>query len=428
MQEQTNYLNHWRKITEQKFGWEDSAEWTEYDFEKLSDTIFEKAGVRLSISTLKRVWGRVRYDSNPSITTLNALAVFAGYENWRYFKQYIDQTNQKPAGASNVQVKKRFWMPYLPIMLCVLALSFITLMIFFGKSKGRQIVKPKQFIYQFLGHVVADNLPNSVVFDYRAGDQPKDAVYIQQSWDPERTERIPSKGRQHTSIYYYPGYFGAKLLVNGKIKKETPVYIQTKGWVATIDRKPIPIYLNKTDMFSNRGLGVSPQTLTKLINTSVFNGQLTEFFNVKKFGVDGGNFTFTISLSNTSSLQQSACRKVVIAIFGTENAIVIPLAAEGCTSDIGLYTSSEWLIGKNYDLSAFGCDFSKFQQLSCKVQHKEFSIILNGKTILTRLISQTIGEIVGVNIAFEGSGEIKNIYLSNNHRTIYQEQFGKEPH
>jgi hypothetical protein len=63
--------------------WGDSARWSNYDFEKLAGLIADKTGVQLSVSTLKRVWGKVSYNNAPSVTTLNTLVQFLGYGDWR---------------------------------------------------------------------------------------------------------------------------------------------------------------------------------------------------------------------------------------------------------------------------------------------------------------------------------------------------------
>ncbi|WP_020567464.1 hypothetical protein [Neolewinella persica] len=82
---------------EAKTGWGPSATWANNDFTELSDRIADATGVHLSPTTLKRVWGRVAYASKPSPTTLDALAVFAGYENWRAFRQeWAETPDNKP--------------------------------------------------------------------------------------------------------------------------------------------------------------------------------------------------------------------------------------------------------------------------------------------------------------------------------------------
>ena len=72
---------------EDTLNWGGGEAWSNDDFEHLSEKIFEKTKVRLSISTLKRIWGKVRYENSPTTATLNALAGFLGFESWREFRQ-----------------------------------------------------------------------------------------------------------------------------------------------------------------------------------------------------------------------------------------------------------------------------------------------------------------------------------------------------
>jgi hypothetical protein len=74
------------KLYESNTGWGDSDEWTNQDFVTLSEKIQERTGVALSHVTLKRVWGKVKYDSLPTTHTLDTLVQFLGYENWRDFR------------------------------------------------------------------------------------------------------------------------------------------------------------------------------------------------------------------------------------------------------------------------------------------------------------------------------------------------------
>ena len=74
------------KAIESKLNWGDSADWHNDVFIELSELIHTKTKVLLSPTTLKRVWGRVQYTSSPSISTLNALAQFLEFENWRDFQ------------------------------------------------------------------------------------------------------------------------------------------------------------------------------------------------------------------------------------------------------------------------------------------------------------------------------------------------------
>jgi hypothetical protein len=78
-------ISHIIRLFEEKTGWGDSAAWTNQDFLRLSDLIRENTGITLSHVTLKRVWGKVKYDSLPNTHTLNTLVRFLGYDSWRDF-------------------------------------------------------------------------------------------------------------------------------------------------------------------------------------------------------------------------------------------------------------------------------------------------------------------------------------------------------
>lgn len=58
---------------------------TPRDFELLSDRLQERTGERLSVSTLKRLWGYVPNAYTPSQHTLDLLAHFVGYGSWEQF-------------------------------------------------------------------------------------------------------------------------------------------------------------------------------------------------------------------------------------------------------------------------------------------------------------------------------------------------------
>ena len=80
-------INECRSCIENQLGWGSSDSWSMQEFEVLSDRITEKTGIYLSVTTLKRLWGKVKYESKPTITTLNALAKFLDFESWRDFRK-----------------------------------------------------------------------------------------------------------------------------------------------------------------------------------------------------------------------------------------------------------------------------------------------------------------------------------------------------
>jgi hypothetical protein len=205
----------------------------------------------------------------------------------------------------------------------------------------------------------------------------------------------------------------AKLIVDNKIAKECVVNIQTKGWKGIIDRQTVPIYLSPAEIKTEHGMGISAELLQRKIGSPVFNGTTIKFANVQDYkNLDPANFTFETTLRNSSAVEASVCRRVNAVILVKGSAIIIPLADRGCISEIGLLAAGNYISGKNHDMSAFGCDFSKFQDLKCVGKGRDLKIYLNDKLIMDTQEGQKLNDIVGIRFEFEGAGQVKNVKLT----------------
>lgn len=427
--DEQDHLRLIRQKIEESLNWGDSGQWSNQDFESLSEKVHEKTHVRLSVSTLKRIWGKVKYDHSPTSATLNALANFVGYEGWRDF-----QAKTRVTAPSNVQPvpprRSLFTGKIVSRIAYVLVLTggVLTAMLLIRSqtpdSKAAIQSKYDVSLARFSSREVTDDLPNSVIFDYDASAFKADSVFIQQSWDPHRRKKVSPQGKQHTSIYFYPGYFEAKLIVNDQIVKEHPVYIKTNGWKGIIGMRSTPVYLAEKDIHQGGQLGVTSELLRSITGKPVFNDLEVTFCNVREFeGVNGKDFSISMRLRNTSTVEEAACRRVNVTILYKGGVILIPLATKGCVSDLGVMTGERYISGKTTDLSAFGCDFSTLQDLTCNSKDGLFSISLNGKIILEERQEKPVGDIVGLRISFEGAGEIDGVRVDGAGKAVYEEQF-----
>src|SRR6187399_3049227 len=102
MQVDSSHLKTCISLIEAKLGWPPSSNWRDFEFTELSDRIYDVTSVQLSTTTLKRIFGKVKYESLPSSATLNALAGFLGYENWMAFKGRPVETKIKTGSKLSV--------------------------------------------------------------------------------------------------------------------------------------------------------------------------------------------------------------------------------------------------------------------------------------------------------------------------------------
>src|SRR6185312_9090342 len=216
-----NLIRQVIKLYEEKTGWGDSTQWSNQDFLQLSDLIREQTGVTISHVTLKRIWGKVKYESLPNTHTLNTLVLFLGYENWRDFSVKRSESAaaagtqggaEGPGGAQRadaagepggmlaatntggpvagtqgstaaggpedkeVMVRRRErWMRRVMLATVPLALVFLILLYLQGQQPSPQA---QDYVFNSK-KTVSMGLPNSVIFNYDATRSPDDSVVIQ---------------------------------------------------------------------------------------------------------------------------------------------------------------------------------------------------------------------------------------------------------
>ena len=391
-----------RRIEEQ-LGWGDSASWHNDVFVELSDTIQQSTQVLLSPTTLKRVWGKVNYDSAPSISTLNTLAQFAGFLNWRDFK---NKQSQKKTSFFARRIS-----PNLGVIMGSAALMTLLFISLYSLTGKKEVVKPDYPQIEFKSRPITSGLPNSVVFDFDLTGVLSDSLLIQQYWDPTKTIKIKKDQKQATGQYYYPGYFRAKLLIDGEIIQEHDLFIKTEEWLGTIDYEPIPKYIEPSDFLSNT-LSFSKKYIEE-IKSSEQPLQSTFHFVNELPSISGDNFVIETAIRSIYNEKWAVCQKSSIVIVGTKSAYVIPFSIEGCVSEIGLMLSDVYLSGKEHDLSALGADFSEFRDLKIETENKKVRVFIDGKKVLSQAYDVSIGDVVGIRFRFIGAGEVDYLKIKD---------------
>ncbi|GAB3900767.1 hypothetical protein GCM10028803_24250 [Larkinella knui] len=401
-------------LIEEKVNWGDSSQWQNQDFEALSERIFSETNVSLSASTLKRIWGKVRYNSAPTATTLNTLAQFVGYENWRELRKDPVPVNDAPIQNLPAQpaplpvARPSVWRwPWVVGTLVMLGLAGIWA---FQKRN-----KPLHYgPLTFTSRPVSSGLPNTVLFDYDATDSNADSVFIQQSWNPKLRYRVGKDDHHYASTYFYPGYFRAKLILNDSIVKEHDLYIKTEGWLGTINRDSIPVYFPDKQL---RQMGTLALTEADLTGQGIDFRQgvpSTSFHYVQPLGeLSSSNFLFETELKSTFNRFEAVCQNVGIMVLCSNGMHFIPLSLKGCVGQLNLSFSGKNVSGKTSDLSGFGVDFSDWVKVRCEVKDKLAKVFVNEKLAYEGRFQDDAGKIVGLRYYFHGTGAVKSARFSD---------------
>lgn len=406
---------------QEKVQWGKSDIWSNYDFEKLADMIMEDTGIALSVSTLKRIFGRVNYNSTPSLTTLNTLSKFLKYEDWRDFSTAQTNNLQEsepetvciPEQDQPIQPVKKTGPLVLKLVLPVVMVVLLGLIVVNYRNTEYNYNKAD---FSFSSKtILTEGLPNSVVFDYDASKaNDNDSVFIAQSWDTRRKALVSKNDKHYSSIYYYPGYFRAKLMVGDSIMQEHDIQIRTNGWLGLIeaDRGKEPFYFTKQDITKNDEIIIDDELLKKYNINAEPEPPPVRFFNQKDIhNINTDNFTFTTEVKTNFTGGANTCRQTEILLQAKNDILILPLSNPACVGDMylaayGFFTHS----GKD-DLSGFGCNPDVWTNVKIECRNKHITFFINDKKVYSADINNPPSEIVGVQYRFKGGGAVRHTSL-----------------
>lgn len=392
------------------------------DLEYLADSIEEKSGIKLSLSTLKRLWKK-DYDKTPHPSTLQALVSVLGYKDWQEFK-----LQEMPAAATGSlppvrHTSRRFkkWMvapAIIPIGILFWLIAFRS-----GPVGNRPVVKGEVV---FTGSkTVSQGVPNTVIFNYDVKNVKADSFFFQQSWNELEKVKLDPKQNVYSAIYYYPGFHRAKLIANDSIIKRFFVHITTDGWfpLARYKSNDIhPVYIKQKDA---AGDSVMHFSLADMIasEVNVDKNFALGFYNVRDFNAHSDNFTLDTRIKS-DDLKTVACPRFELTIMTEEHIYVASIVGKGCEREIWMKMGEVAYSGEHHDLSMFGRDLHQWQNLQIKVVNKQATIFLDNKPVYTMSYKKDFGKIVGLVYNFHGTGAIDYVRLSDgDNKQVYADEF-----
>jgi len=284
--------------------------------------------------------------------------------------------------------------------------------LFFIPNEHEEQSPPNYEQVTFHSKSMSDGVPNSVVFNYNLSGLSFDSAFIQQSWDHRKRVRISADHTSQTCIYYLPGFYTAKLIVNDSVVRQHQLHITTKGWQAIVqsEKKEVPTYV-PIESSAVQQLYVSPNVLEQHHVDLSAPHQVSYFYSIDNSQVNATDFTFETQIKNALSEGALVCQYCYIVLMCDEGQIQIPLSEKGCISNINAQYGKRYVNGKKHDLSAFGCDMNKWHTVTCKVKKRNLTILLDQHEIAKERVKGKVGKILGIEYRFYGCGAVKYTQL-----------------
>jgi hypothetical protein len=415
-------LNHLRSAIEDKLGWGQGAEWSGVDFERLSDMVFDETGQRLSVSTLKRVWGRTSANVRASRTTLDILSTCVGPEAWRTITGNgppIVTGETKSSGGS-----RRVLLGSILGILLLMTLVLVGFLYPAKNSDGSSSIDVSRV--SFSVEKVTTGIPNTVIFRYDLDGQSVDSLELQQSWDARRREVLDPEQNLVTSTYHSPGYYLAKLIADGVALDSQHVYLPSSGVeVVEIRKEGEEVWYRPLIPWNwQKGmLTYAPEAKESDRAVNLLGYQLSNLLPAPAISED--TFILEMELRLPQATGGNHCNPVSIFLTGAEDIYYFGLGHPGCAGDFQCFFGGKSVSGKHRDLSDLGFLPEEWVSIMVTKSGESLSLNVNGNTLIISTQAPGIGRIGGVTLQSENLIELRRLSLtdSTKHINLLGEEF-----
>lgn len=398
-------------IIEDRFSHGPSAEWSHHHFKLLSQAIEKETGTCISETTLKRLFGKRSTESDyiPQLATREAMAVYAGYENWQDLCQgaSIDAgTDTARAGKPSKDRKYIRLGGIIPIFLAIL-IVIIVVVAFLNRNSVPD--------YSISIRNSKDTIPYTAVFDYNVPTRSKDSIYME---IPEfgQVRLLPDKNI-YTHWINEAGYYVIPVIYREKTIDTLFIHaINTKWQSGIYSEEPAvsftPFLENVIDPTVDNMLYISPSRLQKAGIDSLSRYML-EFRLFRDFIITLDNCLVETIARNSDETGGKPCYDIDIVLIGENGMVRTVFTEKKCSRFVQLVIGEVTYNGRNHDLSMFSADISDWTSFRTSINDGVAVISINGNEIFSQSYTQSMGMLKGIKIRFFGSGQAKSIKINN---------------
>jgi hypothetical protein len=416
-----------------KLNWGDFKTWTDKQFEALAEDILKKTGTAISVKTLKRVTGRIKYthnhaqNYNPQLATKEALAQFLGYKSWQaYTKQYALTSNVAQSNEHEVDDvddnKIHLTNSKRGYLLFAVAFTVLMVILWFTLYKGQE-----DFVFKVINR--EGDAPHNAIFNYKVGG---DINRYQISYDDiynlalGNYNVLKPEHNQGTLTYTYlmPDVYYPSLLFNGEKIATDTVLVKSGKWLANIcyinnEKKYSYKILDKVNFFTDSGIYLPPnRILDASINAA---GYFTEYRWFDAFTFTGDDLSIDFQFKNSLYVGGEHCQDVMLLLKCKLGIVKVKLLKAGCTQWAELVGGKKSKLGNKVDMRHFGVINDQLQQLNCRIKNQELIVQLDGKPLDSLTQIGDLGEVYGFIIIFKGSGIIHKLTMKSSiDKTLFE--------
>jgi hypothetical protein len=206
----------------------------------------------------------------------------------------------------------------------------------------------------------------------------------------------------------FPGFFPIKLYSNENVYDVKRVLLKSRGWQGFSGNK-IPLLANEFMLDSVIHL-INTGNVQKLPNDDYYT-----FFNIyRNFNVSGDSFELEADIKNPPNEGSPWAHDISVDIRGFENPVTFNFLSPDALKHANMIVGdTDFKVGdKQKVLQKLGILFPDWQHLTVICKNKRIKIMLDEQLIIDEHYDGQIGQIVGLQFFFKGSGYVKNVKLN----------------
>lgn len=253
---------------ELKYNFGNRNTWTHQDFEKIVGMLNSTSNYNVSVSTIKRLYGKIKSEATPRISTLDSIAIHLGYNSWYDFVQ-TKKGKRTPIKKNKSKKAPKKIMSIIAFLIAIIGISF------FVNHRVLYNIDSEDFVFRS-DDTLGFN-PHLVKIETDLSKLKGGGFYI--SHDNKETKIQ----KNDTTYSFFTRKYGINRFILFKRNKELKrikVFVGTNGWVANVTNDD-----GQESFFNEKEIR---QDSTVTVRNGVFqnNIKLKDFDEAKYFFAD----------------------------------------------------------------------------------------------------------------------------------------------
>lgn len=391
--------------------------WSNSDYIKLSFTIAKATKVYISANTLKRIFGKLKTEKSysPQKASLDALAIFLGYLDWKEFENKNSaEIVEDPAAVEpdNKNEDKSFKLGRNTKLVIFFVAAFGTILCLWAWYSKNKVLDYSGIRLTCINP--EGEMQHTAVFKLHLPVHFSDTTSFKLEFGNRFSLPMSRNVTQVLHSYDSPGWYQAILRHKNKAIDSVLVYVKSKGWYAgsSVPSGPERHRISHFSSTSGHQLHATKQDIVSagIDTTRTF---FVNYSNIRKTDIDGDNFELNAHIKTSDS--HWACSQFNFGIYGQFSQDYIGIIKPECIGWADANFSEQIKSGEKHLLSSLGISLNKGGHIRLLVRNKFARFFVNGKLVYAVRYKKTIGKIWGFKMLFGGIGEVYSFSLRDLH-------------